>query len=69
MELLLRLPEVCRRTGLSRSSLYRLVQAGKFEAPLKLTERSSAWRESAVQAFIQERIAAAGRPLGPSAPL
>lgn len=32
--ILLRLPEVCRRTGYSRSEVYRRVHAGTFPAPI-----------------------------------
>ena len=53
---LLRLPDVLERTALSSSTLYRLVNAGRFPRPLKLTERSSAWVEAEVDAWIAERI-------------
>ncbi len=55
---LLRLPEVRRRTGRSRSEIYRGVAAGTFPKPVKLSERSSAWPEHEVAAWIAERIAA-----------
>jgi prophage regulatory protein len=51
----LRLPTVIERTGLSRSSIYRLVQLGRFPAPVKLSERASAWRESDVVAWLESR--------------
>lgn len=54
---LLRLPEVCRRTGYSRSEVYRRVQAGTFPAPTKLGERASAWPEHEVTAYIAGLIA------------
>ena len=55
---LLRLPEVQHLTGLGRSQLYALAQAGKFPSPLKLSERCSAWPETVVRAWISDRIAA-----------
>ncbi|WP_083961015.1 helix-turn-helix transcriptional regulator [Thermomonas fusca] len=60
---LLRLREVCRRTGKSRSEVYRRIAAGDFPQPVKLGERASAWPEHEVSAWIAERIAArdAGR--------
>lgn len=61
METLIRLPEVCARTSLKRATLYRLVAIGELEAPIKIAKRCAAWRASAVQAFIEGRIAAAGR--------
>lgn len=57
---LLRLPEVCRRTGKKRSSLYRDVAAGRFPAPVKIGERASAWPAHQVTAWIESRIAAQG---------
>ena len=52
---LLRLREVCRRTGKSRSE--------DFPQPVKVGERASAWPEHEVAAWIAGRIAArdAGR--------
>ena len=42
---LLRLPDVQRLTGLSRSSIYRLEALGKFPKRVRLSERAVAWRE------------------------
>jgi prophage regulatory protein len=58
---LLRLPEVCRRTGRKRSALYEAIAAGTFPAPVKLGERASAWPEHEITAWIAERIAARER--------
>jgi prophage regulatory protein len=55
---LLRIQEVIARTGLSRSLLYSQVQAGKFPAPVRVGERSSAWVDTEVARWIEERIAA-----------
>ncbi|MDB9958522.1 AlpA family transcriptional regulator [Oceanospirillaceae bacterium] len=57
MTKLLKIPEVRAKTGLSRSHLYALVQQGEFPKPVKLSERSSAWVESEVDSWIEERIA------------
>lgn len=54
---LLRLREVTRRTGKSRSSVYRDVAAGTFPAPVKLGERASAWPEHEISAWCAARIA------------
>jgi len=54
----IRLPEVRHLTGLGKSQVYALALAGKFPAPIKLSERCSAWLESDVRAWIAERIAA-----------
>jgi len=56
MTQLLKMPEVRAKTGLSRSHLYSLAQNGEFPKPLKLSERSSAWVESEVEGWIEDRI-------------
>lgn len=53
---LIRLPEVIHLTGMSRPSIYRMVAAGSFPAPIKLSERSSAWVHAEVQAWIGKRV-------------
>ena len=55
---LLRMREVCRRTGKGRSEIYRRIAAGDFPSPVKLGERASAWPEHEVTAWIASRIAA-----------
>ncbi len=57
-ERLLRRPEVLRRTGLSRTSMYRLIQQGGFPSPVQLSAKSVAWPASAIDAWIASRIAA-----------
>lgn len=49
---LLRLPDVIRRTKLSRTTIYRRIGRGEFPAPVKIGENSSAWYESEVGAWI-----------------
>lgn len=39
--MLLRLPKVIERTGLSRSSIYALITKGMFPAPVRIGERVS----------------------------
>lgn len=56
---LIRLPEVQRLTGLGRSQLYALAAQDRFPAPIKLSDRCSAWVESDVRGWIAERIEAA----------
>ena len=55
-ERLIKLGEVKQETGLSRSSIYRLVKNGDFPKPVKLGERASAWLESEVDQWIVDRI-------------
>ena len=55
--LLLRLPAVLARTGLSRSQIYRLVAAGRFPRPVRLAGTTSkAWSSTAVTAWIESQI-------------
>lgn len=51
---ILRLKAVLDRTGLSRSTVYRKMTSGTFPRQLKLGERSAGWRESAVNAWVQD---------------
>ena len=53
---LIRLKEVLRLVGLSRSSLYRKKRSGSFPESVQLGERVVAWWESEVREWM------AGRP-------
>ena len=53
---ILRIEQVTGQTGLSRSSVYKQIRLGLFPKAIKLTSRSSGWKESEVQEWIQERI-------------
>ncbi len=52
----IRISAVLEKTGLSRSQLYRLIQRGEFPKPAKLSERSAAWNEGAVDAWLAEKF-------------
>lgn len=55
---LLRLRAVEEATGLSRSSLYRLIQSNGFPPPIQLTgARAVAWAAEDVERWINARIA------------
>lgn len=62
----LRLPEVKDRVGLSRSQIYRLVQAGDFPAPLKLSPQVSVWPDGDIVQWQSEVLQKAGRGGGPA---
>jgi prophage regulatory protein len=51
---LMRLAEVAKMTGLPRSSIYAMIAKG-FPAPIKLSERASAWRWDEISDWIEER--------------
>jgi len=51
---IIRLPAVLEKTGLSRSSLYRLIAEGKFPRQVKLSERSAGWFEGDVNQWLSD---------------
>jgi prophage regulatory protein len=55
---LLRRAAVERMTGLSRSSIYRLVAARAFPNPVRLSAHAVAWIESEIEQWIFERVSA-----------
>ena len=56
-ERLLRLPDVKRRTGLSRSTIYAYISAGEFPKGIRLGARCVAWAESEIDSWIACHIA------------
>lgn len=54
----MRLSEVCRRVGLPKSTLYKLMADGDFPRQVKPTPRTSAWLEEEIDGWQMERIAA-----------
>jgi prophage regulatory protein len=59
--LILRLPVVKDRTGLSRSTIYLRIAKGMFPAPISLGARSVGWVESEVDDWLEQRIAERGK--------
>lgn len=55
-ERFLRLTDVIKRTGLSRSSIYQNIADGNFPTNISLGARSVAWLESEIDAWMQTRI-------------
>lgn len=55
----IRVAEVMRMTGLSRSTLYEKMLADEFPKQVSLGARSVAWVKSEVQAWAKARISAA----------
>lgn len=53
---LIRLAEVKRRTGMSTSTLYRWMRAGKFPRSYSLGGYIAAWSEPEVEAWILEAV-------------
>lgn len=61
---ILRLPGVKGRTGLSRSSIYDKVKRGEFPEPVRLGERAVGWVEAEIEAWLGARIAASRKTKG-----
>lgn len=59
---LLRLPEVVSITGISKSTIYELMRKGQFPRHVKINRRMTAWTESAVLQWVQDRINDAQAP-------
>ncbi|UPH91354.1 AlpA family transcriptional regulator [Synechococcus sp. NB0720_010] len=53
---LLRLPEVKKRTGLSKSTIYARIAQGSFPKQVVLGPRIVAWSEKAINNWIEEQI-------------
>ena len=54
----LRLPEVVDRTGVSRSTIYKLMAQGKFPKSRRLTSRTVGWGDAEIAAWMDTRKAA-----------
>jgi prophage regulatory protein len=55
---ILRLPEVVKRTGLPRASIYQQMALGTFPRQVSISLRSRGWVESEVDGWIEQRIRA-----------
>jgi prophage regulatory protein len=53
---MLRLPQVCKVTGLGRSMIYQLEAEQKFPHRVRIGMRAVGWVESEVQAWLASRI-------------
>lgn len=47
---------VINLTGLSKSTIYLYIKAGRFPSPVKLGLRRVGWLENEMQAWVQDRI-------------
>jgi len=53
----IRRPAVESRTGLSRSTIYLLMQNGQFPKPVRIGGRAVAWPEADIEAWLNARLA------------
>lgn len=55
-EVILRLPAVKARTGLSRSTIYLRMSRGSFPKPITLGGRAVGWIEAEVNDWLKQQI-------------
>jgi prophage regulatory protein len=65
---LLRIRGLVVYTGLSRSTLYRLIRAGDFPAPIRLTRATVAWIVAEIDRWLDQRLTTGGRRTRAAAP-
>lgn len=53
---ILRRPEVEKKTGLSRSTIYKYCSQGTFPSPICLGPRARGWVESDIDRWIDDKI-------------
>ncbi|WP_082579863.1 AlpA family transcriptional regulator [Pelomonas sp. Root1444] len=51
----LRLPVVLRRTGLGRSTIYRMIANKEFPGQVRIGARAVAWRQNDIDEWIDAR--------------
>ena len=59
MQMFLRLPEVKKRVGLSKSFIYQQIAEGAFPAPIPLGARAVGWDSEEIDSWIAGRISSA----------
>ena len=52
---ILKVSEVINKTGLSRTTLWRLERSGKFPSSIKLSYNRVGWREHEIDEWIESR--------------
>ncbi len=57
VERMVSMGELTERLGLSRSTIYAMVEEGTFPAPIKIGSRRIAWRVAAVEEWLGGREA------------
>jgi len=57
---ILRDPETTRKSGLSRTTRWRLIKAGRFPKPVKLSDHAVGWRESELEQWLASRSRVSG---------
>ncbi|MFZ6677105.1 helix-turn-helix transcriptional regulator [Undibacterium sp. Tian12W] len=65
---ILRLPDVMKRTGLSRSSIYNAIKAGTFPQSVSLGARAVGWFSNLVDEWIAARTSNAMQTVASNSP-
>ena len=52
---ILRRNDLLELLGLSRSTLYNMIRAGRFPAPMRIGQRAVGWREATVKDWLAAR--------------
>jgi len=55
----IRLPTVLAKTGVSRTTIRRLIKSRDFPPAHKLSERASVWNEAEVDSWLKARLGVA----------
>tara|TARA_B100001057_G_scaffold314369_1_gene314482 strand:- start:954 stop:1133 length:180 start_codon:yes stop_codon:yes gene_type:complete len=55
----LRLPVVIERTGLSRSTIYEMMDRNEFPRPVKIGARAIAWPSNRLDEWIADKVESA----------
>jgi prophage regulatory protein len=55
-EAFLRLPQVKAITGLSRSTIYEAIKAGRFPRQIKITKHAVGWPLGEIRAFARDPL-------------
>lgn len=53
---ILRLAQVCKKTGISKSGIYDAISKGTFPSQIRLSQRRVGWYEPHVDRWIRARI-------------
>ena len=55
--IILRLPTLIERSGLARSTIYKLITVGLWTRPIRLSARAVGWPSSECEAILGARVA------------
>lgn len=54
---LVSLQDISARIGISRATIYRMVDSGEFPTPVRISHKRRAWVAAEVNAWVAERMA------------